>query len=70
MFINVGLNLLCIPPLGTIGAALASLITQICTSIILPFFIKDLRPNAKLMLEAIFLKDVFPSKKDKKSIGE
>ena len=69
MFINVGLNFLFIPLLGATGAALASLITQICTSIILPFFIKDLRPNAKLMLEAIILKDVFPSKNNK-TIGE
>ena len=44
---------------GAPGAALASLITQIFTSIILPYCIKDLRPNAKLMIEAIILKDVF-----------
>ena len=61
--INVGLNLIFIPFLGATGAALASLITQICTSIVLPFFIKDLRPNAILMLQAIFLIGVFPSKK-------
>ena len=42
-----------------IGDALASLITQRCKSIVLPFFIKDLRPNAKLMLDAILLKNVF-----------
>lgn len=63
--INIGLNFLFIPLWEASGAALASLITQICTSIILPFFIKDLRPNAKLMLEAILLKDVFPEKKEK-----
>ena len=60
--LNVGLNFLMIPSWGASGAALASLITQIFTSIILPLFIKDLRPNAKLMLEAIILKDVFPKK--------
>lgn len=60
--LNVGLNFLMIPLWGASGAALASLITQIFTSIILPLFIKDLRPNAKLMLEAIILKDVFPKK--------
>jgi len=53
--INVAMNLMFIPKWGTSGAALASLITQMATSIILPFFIKDLRPNAKLMLEAILL---------------
>lgn len=57
--INVLLNLLFIPILGATGAALASLITQIFTSIILPFFYKDLRENSKLMLEAILLKGVF-----------
>lgn len=55
--INVGLNLLFIPLIGATGAALASLITQICTSMLLPMTIKDLRPNVKLMWEAITLKD-------------
>lgn len=62
IIINIILNLICIPPMGAAGAALASLITQVFTSIILPLFIKDLRPNAKLMLEAIILRDVFPKK--------
>lgn len=53
VLINVILNLIFIPLFGTTGAALGSLITQICTSIILPLFINDLRPNAKLMIEAI-----------------
>lgn len=57
--INVILNLLFIPLMGTAGAALASLVTQIFTSIILPLFFKEMRPNAKLMLDAILLKDVF-----------
>lgn len=60
--LNVGMNLLLIPLWGPSGAALASLVTQIFTSIVLPYCIKDLRPNAKLMIEAIFLKDVFPKK--------
>lgn len=60
--LNVVLNLIFIPLWGAAGAALASLITQICTSIVLPCFIKGIRPNAKLMLEAIILKDVFPEK--------
>ncbi|MBE7061164.1 MAG: hypothetical protein E7382_01345, partial [Clostridiales bacterium] len=65
IIINVGLNFLFIPPMGAAGAALASLITQVFTSIVLPMFIKDLRPNAKLMLEAIVLKDVFNKEKRK-----
>ena len=57
--INIGLNIPFIYLWGPTGAAIASLLTQISTSIILPFCIKDLRPNAKLMLEAIILKNVF-----------
>ena len=60
--LNVVFNLIFIPLWGASGAAFASLLTQIGTSIILPCFIKALRPNVKLMLEAIILKDVFPKK--------
>lgn len=56
--INVILNFLLIPVFDVAGAAIASLITQISTSIILPYFIKELRPNAKLMIEALMLKGV------------
>lgn len=55
---NVIMNLIFIPIWGTSGAAAASLLTQIATSIILPFFIKALRPNTKLMLQAILLKNI------------
>ena len=54
--INVALNLFMIPVWGASGAAAASLITQIFTSLILPMFIRDLRPNVKLMAEAFLLK--------------
>lgn len=60
--INVILNLLLIPVWGTSGAALASLITQISSTVILPVLIRPLRPNAKLMLEALLLKNIFPMK--------
>lgn len=70
IIINVALNYFLIPPMGAAGAALASLITQMCTSIILPYFIKDLHPNAKLMVEAIFLKDVFPKKQAAQTSNE
>ena len=56
--INVILNACLIPYFGTSGAAFASLITQVCTSLILPAIIKDMRPNTKLMLEAFLLKKV------------
>jgi len=57
--INVFMNLLFIPLLGASGAALASLITQIFTSLILPYIIREMRPNSILMMEAIRLKGVF-----------
>ena len=60
--LNVLLNFVFIPLWGASGAAFASLITQIATSVILPLCIKATRPNAKLMLEAIILKDVFNGK--------
>lgn len=56
---NVILNALLIPGLGASGAALASLVTQISTIVIFPALIPDLRPNVRLMLDAIRLKDVF-----------
>lgn len=62
IFINIGLNALLIPLWGVEGAALASLVTQIFTSIILPFFIKPIRRNSVLMLEAIMLRGIMPSK--------
>ena len=56
--INVGANFALIPYLGASGAALASLLAQIATSFIVPACIPALRPNAKLMCEAIMLKGV------------
>lgn len=57
--VNVLLNLLLIPQLGAVGAAIASLITQMITTVGLPLCIPALRENAKLMLEAICLRKVF-----------
>lgn len=55
---NVVLNAALIPYLGAVGAAVASLATNIFTSIILPMCFKEMRPNAKMMLQAILLKGV------------
>ena len=55
---NVLLNALLIPIWGIEGAAIASLVSQSFTSLVLPFMLKPLRPNAKLMLEAIILKNI------------
>jgi O-antigen/teichoic acid export membrane protein len=59
---NVLMNVIFIPLWGAAGAAFASLLTEISTSIILPYCIKPVRPNARLMIEAILLKSVFPKK--------
>ncbi len=56
--INVVLNYFMIPRLGALGAAYASLITVICTSLILPQFFKDMRQNVKLMIQAFLLKGI------------
>ena len=56
--INIILNTVFIPVLGASGAALASLITQVLTSMVLPCFIRDLKPNVKLMVDAFLLRDI------------
>lgn len=56
--INIVLNYLMIPHWGAVGAAAASLITQIFTSILIPYMIPAMRPNAKLMTEAFMLRKV------------
>ena len=65
--LNVVLNAFFIPKLGASGAALASLITQISTSIILPLVFGEIRQNAVLMLQAITLNGVFLKKTDKQN---
>lgn len=61
--INVVLNLLLIPVWGTSGAAMASLITQFSSTMVLPMVIGPLKENAKLMFEAIRLHDVLPDRR-------
>ena len=56
---NVVLNVIFIPVWGASGAAVASLIAQVLTTMVVPFFIKPLRENSKMMLEAIFFRGVF-----------
>lgn len=55
---NVLMNLAMIPKWGSSGAALASLITQIMTSILLPCCFTGLRENAKMMIEAMKLQNI------------
>lgn len=56
--INVVLNWVLIPRWGATGAATASLLTQISTTIFLPAIIRPLQPNVKLMAEAILLRKI------------
>lgn len=50
--VNVVLNFCLIPVLGAVGAALASLVTQFFTNVILGFIFKPFRPNNSLMLKS------------------
>lgn len=50
---NVVLNYFLIPVMGIMGAALASLITQIFTNVIIGFIIKPIRYNNLLMMKAL-----------------
>ena len=50
---NVVLNALLIPGLGVVGAAMASLVTQIIANFALLYFIKPIRENFYLILQAV-----------------
>lgn len=60
--LNVVLNYIMIPIIGVSGAAIATVLTQFSTIFIFPLFIKDFKPNVRLMLDAIKLKGIL--KKD------
>lgn len=62
--INVVLNWILIPVWGGAGAALASLVTQMSTTVLLPALIKPLRPNAQMMLDALLLRGVLTKGKN------
>lgn len=63
--LNVVLNLALIPFLGSAGAAIASLFTQISTVFLVPLVFRELRPNVRMMMDAVLLKGVLPNKKSK-----
>lgn len=50
---NVVLNVCLIPFLGVNGAAIASLVTQFFTNVIIGFIIKPIRPNNSIMLKSL-----------------
>ena len=47
------LNAILIPAIGINGAAIASLITQIFTNVIVGYIIKPIRPNNAIMVESL-----------------
>lgn len=55
---NVLLNYVLIPIYGIVGAAFATLITQIITNFLIMFFFRETRENARLILSSFFLRDV------------
>ena len=65
-FVNLILNFFMIKKMGIEGAALATLITQITTSIIAPLFFKETRIHSKIVFDAFFCKWLF--NKGKKEI--
>ena len=56
--VNVALNFVLIPYMQSSGAALASLITQFASVLLVPFIIKPLRRNAVLMTEGITFRKI------------
>lgn len=56
---NFTLNLLFIRNLGIEGAAIASLLTQVVTNVIMPYLIKDTRKNAIYVIKAFNPKNIF-----------
>ena len=56
--INISLNFLLIPKYGGIGAAIATLIAQMFTSVITVMFIKKMRISGIMMLKSIFKNDI------------
>ena len=54
--LNIILNLILIPKYGIIGAAIATMITQIVTAIIVPLLFKDTKECVAHILDGLFLR--------------
>lgn len=50
---NIALNAILIPIMGINGAAVASLITQFFTNVIVGYILKPIRPNNRIMVDAL-----------------
>ncbi len=55
---NLVLNLVLIPPIGIVGASIATLITQVITNFVVPLVIPALREDAKNIVDAFLFRDV------------
>ena len=62
VIVNFVFNLLLIPQIGINGAAYATLITQVVTSLISPMLFKATREHTKIVFEAFFFKWYFERK--------
>ena len=65
VIVNAILNYALIPHIGIVGAAVATLVTQIVTSIIAPLFYKETRIHSKYVIESFALKWLFVKKGEK-----
>ncbi len=67
--VNVLMNLALIPFVGTVGAAITSVVTQFATNMLLCFIVKPIRPTGKLIVKSLnpkILLELLP-KRSKKS---
>ena len=67
--LNILLNWFLIPVMGILGAALASLVTQIFTNVVIGFIIRPIVHNNTIMLKALNPKVLFYAVQGRKSNG-
>lgn len=56
--LNIVLNYLFIIKMGIVGASLATVITQVCTTALFPSFFSETKEFSKIVMRGIFLKDI------------
>lgn len=64
--VNLVLNAIMIPRIGINGAAIATLITQITTSLIAPLFFKETKVHTSIVLRSFVCSWYFEGKKDRR----
>jgi len=68
--LNIIMNYFLIPVYGAAGASIATLATQIIVNFVAPLFIKELRPNSLLIVDAFCMKDVIKPSTVKTTLKE